>query len=164
MGFMPMYFANFDKVKRASKIFTEESAKMGRAIKPGQGQNIVRWVHICDTEAEYDQKLRDYELDIYKNFYGPFFPQFPTGEGDEMITNIKNSGIYVGGTAEQVRREWIKMYQELPAEYITLVFHYAQQPKEDCIKTIARFMTEVWPHLEYDAEQVSLAKRKTATA
>ena len=103
------------------------------------------------------RRLRDYELDIYKNFYGPFFPQFPTGEDDDLIQNIKKSGIYIGGTAEQVREEWLRMYREVPAEYITLVFHYAQQPKDDCIKTIARFMTEVWPYLEYDAEETALA-------
>jgi alkanesulfonate monooxygenase SsuD/methylene tetrahydromethanopterin reductase-like flavin-dependent oxidoreductase (luciferase family) len=159
MGFNPMYFAHFDKVKRASQIFMEESEKAGRFLKPGEKQNVVRWVHICDTEEEYNQKLRDYELDIYKNFYGPFFPQFPTGNvsDDEMIENIKKSGIYVGGTAAQVRDEWLKMYAELPCEYITLVFHYAQQPKDDCIKTIARFMTEVWPYLEYDASDLALA-------
>jgi alkanesulfonate monooxygenase SsuD/methylene tetrahydromethanopterin reductase-like flavin-dependent oxidoreductase (luciferase family) len=162
MGFMPMYFSNFEKVKRASQIFTEESVKMGRKVKPGQGQNIVRWIHICDSTEEYDQKLRDYEIDIYKNFYGPFFPQFPSGDGDAMIENIKKSGIYVGGTADQVRDEWIKMYEEMPAEYITLVFHYAQQPKEDCIRTIARFMTEVWPHLEYDRNETQ--KRTSAAA
>jgi hypothetical protein len=164
MGFMPMYFAHFDKVKRASQIFTEESAKFGRPVKPGQRQNIVRWVHICDSEAEYNRKLRDYELDIYKNFYGPFFPQFPSGEGDEMIENIKKSGIYVGGTVAHVRDEWVRMYQEMPSEYITLVFHYAQQPKEDCINTISRFMTEVWPHLEYDAGEAEVALKKTANA
>jgi alkanesulfonate monooxygenase SsuD/methylene tetrahydromethanopterin reductase-like flavin-dependent oxidoreductase (luciferase family) len=77
MGFMPLYFSNFETVKRHSQMFMTETAKAGRSAKPGQGQNIVRWVHICDSEEEYDRKLRDYEVDIYKNFYGAFFPQFP---------------------------------------------------------------------------------------
>lgn len=157
MGFMPLYFSNFDTIRRHSELYRHEAARHGRNVKPGEKQNIVRWVHICDSEAEYDQRLRDYEIDIYKNFYGPFFPQFPTGEDDEMIQNIKKSGVYIGGTADQVRDEWIRMYREVPAEYITLIFHYAQQPKEDCIKTIARFMTEVWPYLEYDEQDLAEA-------
>lgn len=152
MGFYPLHFTNFDKVMRGSEIYIEEAKKVGKNYRVGERQNIVRWVHICDSEEEYNRKLRDYDLDIYKNFYGPFFPQFPTGDvdDDEMIENIKKSGIYIGGTAEQVRQEWIDIYNKVPCEFITLIFHFAQQPKEDCINTISRFMTEVWPHLEYD--------------
>ncbi|PJG47374.1 hypothetical protein CAF53_03305 [Sphingobium sp. LB126] len=152
MGFYPLHFTAFDKVVRGNEIYIEEAKKVGKTYRTGERQNIVRWVHICESEQEYNRKLRDYDLDIYKNFYGPFFPQFPTGDvdDDEMIENIKKSGIYIGGTVDQVRNEWIDIYNKVPCEYITLIFHFAQQPKEDCINTISRFMTEVWPHLEYD--------------
>lgn len=49
---------------------------------------------------------------------------------------------------EQVRAEWERMFETVPSEYITLIFHYAQQPKEDVIAELERFMTQVWPHLE----------------
>nr|WP_255326032.1 LLM class flavin-dependent oxidoreductase [Sphingobium sp. 15-1] len=156
MGFYPLHFTSFDKVMRGNEIYIEEAKKVGKTYRTGERQNIVRWVHICESEEEYNRKLRDYDLDIYKNFYGPFFPQFPTGDvnDDEMIENIKKSGIYIGGTAEQVRQEWIDIYNKVPCEFITLIFHFAQQPKEDCINTISRFMTEIWPHLEYDDSAV----------
>ena len=147
-GFMPLYFSSFETVKRHASLYMTEAAKAGREVKSGQGQNIVRWVHICDSEEQYNRKLRDYEVDIYKNFYGAFFPQFPSDPDTDFVTNIKQSGIYIGGSAQQVRDEWIRMYKEVPAEYITLVCHFAQQPKDDCINTISRFMTEVWPYLE----------------
>jgi hypothetical protein len=103
----------------------------------------VRWVHICESEADYDRKLREYDVDIYKNFYAPFFPQFPFDPNTDFAQNIKESGMI-----ERVRQAWIDIYSELPAEYITLIFHYAQQPKGDVIATLLRFMTEVLPHLE----------------
>ncbi len=114
----------------------------------GKNQNIVRWLSIGKDEAEYNEKLRKYEVDIYKNFYSCFFPQFASDPNADWLENIKKSGIYTCGTIAQVREEWKKMYEEVPAEYITLIFHYAQQPKDDVIKTIEQFMTQVWPHLE----------------
>ncbi len=57
----------------------------GFNVQLGQNQNIVRWPHFADTAAGYDKKLREYDLDIYKNFYGPFFPQFPQGTEDELL-------------------------------------------------------------------------------
>jgi alkanesulfonate monooxygenase SsuD/methylene tetrahydromethanopterin reductase-like flavin-dependent oxidoreductase (luciferase family) len=147
-GFIPCYFSNFDKIREHSKIYVSQSATSGHPVRMGEKQNIVRWVHICDNEADYDRKLRDYDVDIYKNFYAPFFPQFPSDPNTEFAQNIKESGIYIGGTIEQVRQAWIDIYSEFPAEYITLIFHYAQQPKDDVIATLTRFMTEVVPYLE----------------
>ncbi|WP_327752244.1 LLM class flavin-dependent oxidoreductase (plasmid) [Sphingobium sp. SJ10-10] len=166
MGFYPLHFTSFDKVVRGNEIYIQEAKKVGKHYRTGERQNIVRWVHICESEEDYNRKLREYDLDIYKNFYGPFFPQFPTGDvdDDQMIENIKKSGIYIGGTVEQVREEWIDIYNKVPCEYITLIFHYAQQPKEDCINTISRFMTEVWPHLHYDDSVTQAQVKELAPA
>ena len=74
------------------------------------------------------------------------------------VQNIKDSGIYVGGTIEQVRSQWQKMYESVPAEYITLIFHYAQQPKSDVLATLERFMEEVVPHLDANEAPATLSK------
>jgi alkanesulfonate monooxygenase SsuD/methylene tetrahydromethanopterin reductase-like flavin-dependent oxidoreductase (luciferase family) len=156
-GFIPCYFSNFDKIRYHSKIYVEKSAAAGHPVRMGEKQNIVRWVHICKDEEDYNRKLRAYDLDIYKNFYAPFFPQFPSDPDSDFVENIKGSGIYMGGTVEEIRQQWLDIYAEFPAEYITLIFHYAQQPKEDVIEAIRLFMTEVVPYLEaaVPAEQVA---------
>ena len=71
--------------------------------------------------------LRRYDLDIYKNFYGPFFPQFPTDPNADFIQNMRESGIFTVGTAEEVRVEWRRMYDAVSCEHITLIYHFAQQ-------------------------------------
>ena len=38
--------------------------------------------------------------------------------------------------------------KQLPAEYITLIYHYAQTPKEEMIKQLKIFMEEVKPALD----------------
>jgi alkanesulfonate monooxygenase SsuD/methylene tetrahydromethanopterin reductase-like flavin-dependent oxidoreductase (luciferase family) len=147
-GFIPTYFSKFDGIVRQSQIYVEEAAKAGLNFRLGQRQNIVRWLHIGKTEAEYHEKLRKYDVDIYKNFYGPFFPQFPTDPDTDWVKNISESGIYTGGTLDQVRDEWKRIYEKVPAEYITLIFHYAQQPKDDVLEELETFMTKILPHLE----------------
>jgi len=119
----------------------------------GEKHNIVRWVHPCNTVSEYHDKLKKYDLDIYKNFYGPFFPQFPNDPNTDHVKNMTESGIFVGGTVDDVTREWVSMYKEVPAEYITLIFHYAQQPKDDVLRELELFMTKVLPELDFPGSE-----------
>lgn len=147
-GFVPTYFSKMDAIDHQSQLYCEVAKEAGLKVVRGQKQNVVRWIHICESEAEYNRKLEAYDVDIYKNFYGPFFPQFPTDPNTDWVENIKASGIYIGGTLAQVKAEWQAMYKKVPAEYITLIFHYAQQPKDDVIAEIELFMKHVWPTLE----------------
>jgi hypothetical protein len=147
-GFIPTYFSKFDSIRKQAQIYVEEAAKHGQRVALGHKQNIVRWPHIAGSMAEVDQMIRDYDIDIYKNFYGPFFPQFPTDPNTDFVQNIKDSGIYSVGTADQVRDEWRRLYDEVPCEYITLIYHFAQQPKDSVLKELELFMSKVLPHLE----------------
>lgn len=146
--FHPTYFTKFDSIKKMARIYADEAATHGDRVALGQRQNIVRWPHIGANTAECDQMIRDYDIDIYKNFYGPFFPQFPTDPNTDFVQNIKDSGIYTVGTADQVRDEWRRLYDEVPCEYITLIYHFAQQPKDSVLRELEQFMTKVVPHLE----------------
>jgi alkanesulfonate monooxygenase SsuD/methylene tetrahydromethanopterin reductase-like flavin-dependent oxidoreductase (luciferase family) len=146
--FHPTYFTKFDTIRQMAQLYVDEAARHGDRVALGQRQNIVRWPHIGASMAEVDQMIRDYDIDIYKNFYGPFFPQFPTDPNTDFVQNIKDSGIYTVGTADQVRDEWRRLYDQVPCEYITLIYHFAQQPKDSVIKELELFMTKVLPHLE----------------
>ena len=104
------------------------------------------------TSVNYLQPVLDYDIDIYKNFYGPFFPQFPTDPDTDFVENIRQSGIYTVGTVDAVRDQWRRIYDEVPCEYITLIYHFAQQPKDSVLRELELFMTKVVPHLEACAE------------
>ena len=47
-----------------------------------------------------------------------------------------------------MRAQWLELYEKVPAEYITLIFHYAQQPKDDVLRELETFMSKVVPGLE----------------
>ena len=146
--FNPTYFTKFDAIRKMAQLYVDEAAKHGDRVALGERQNIVRWPHIAGSIAECDQMIRDYDIDIYKNFYGPFFPQFPTDPETDFVQNIKESGIFTVGTPDQVRDEWKRLYDQVPCEYITLIYHFAQQPKDSVLKELELFMTKVLPHLD----------------
>ena len=52
-------------------------------------------------------------------------------------------------------REWQATYEKAPADYITLIYHWAQQPKDDMLAEFDRFVNKVVPELE--APEYSLA-------
>jgi alkanesulfonate monooxygenase SsuD/methylene tetrahydromethanopterin reductase-like flavin-dependent oxidoreductase (luciferase family) len=146
--FIPTYFSKFDAIREHAQLYVDEAARQGERVALGQRQNIVRWPHIASSMAECDRMVRDYDVDIYKNFYGPFFPQFPSDPNTDFVENIKESGIFSVGTPGQVRDEWKRLYDEVPCEYLTLIYHFAQQPKDSVLRDLELFMSEVWPCLE----------------
>ena len=147
-GFRPVYFTKLEKMEEFSHLYVKEANQAGHPFKLGERQCVCRWIHVADTEKEYDEKLRRYDLDIYQNFYVPFFPQFPSETtGLDWIQNIKDSGIFLGGTLEQLIEGWLETYKKVPSEFITLIWHYAQCPKEEVLHELEVFMTKVLPHL-----------------
>lgn len=147
-GFIPTYFSKFTNIAHQGKIYIEEGKKYGHDYKPGQLQNIVRYPHIGRDSADVRDRMQRYDVDIYKNFYTRFFPHFSTDSDTDWVQNALESDLYTVGTASEMRAQWEKMYESVPAEYITLIYHYAQQPKEEIIEEVEQFMTQVWPHLD----------------
>ena len=54
----------------------------------------------------------------------------------------------MAGTTSEIRDQFVAQWKHLPAEYVILIYHYAQQPKESVIKNIQLFMDEVKPALD----------------
>jgi hypothetical protein len=147
-GFIPTYFMPTAAVAEHSLLYVDAAANVGMERRHGELQNVVRWPHITPTAEEYDRRLRDYDLDIYKNFYGPFFPQFPNDPDTDHIANMKASNIFIGGTVSQSISEWQDLIDQVPTEFITLIWHYAQIPKDEVAEELTVFMEEVLPSLE----------------
>ena len=147
--FIPTYFMHTLSFVEMANLYVEEGRKHGVEYALGQNQNIVRWPHITKSRKEYVQRLLDYDLDIYKNFYGPFFPQFPnSADESEYLASMEKSGIFIGGTVEESIRQWKELFDQVPSEYITLIWHWAQVPKEVMMEELQLFMDKVLPELE----------------
>jgi hypothetical protein len=87
--------------------------------------------------------------------YGPFFSQLPTGDEATRIESIKSSGIFLGGLVDDCIREWQETYAKAPGEFITLIYHWAQQPADEMLEEFDMFVNKVVPELE--APEYSIA-------
>jgi alkanesulfonate monooxygenase SsuD/methylene tetrahydromethanopterin reductase-like flavin-dependent oxidoreductase (luciferase family) len=145
-GYTVVHFSKADVIAKYGQMYREEAAKHGHHFAFGERQNPVRFPHIAKSEEDYDRKLIQYDLDIYKNFYSPFFPQLPAEL--DWVKNMKESGLFLGGTLDQARSQFQHEFAKMPSEYLTLIWHYAQAPKDEVIWELEQFMQHIWPTLE----------------
>ena len=61
---------------------------------------------------------------------------------------MKASGLFVGGSLAEARDEWRRIYAVAPCEYVTVIWHWAQVPKDILLEELDLFMREIVPELE----------------
>lgn len=145
-GFIPVYFTGIQTAAPLSRRYADIAAAHGFNWRPGQNQCLVRWMQIGKTEEDAKDRVLRFDSDIFKNFYAAMGRRKLTK--DDLYENIMDSGLYVVGTVESVRKQLIDQWRQFPAEHICLIFHYAQMPKEDVIETLDLFMKHIKPALD----------------
>lgn len=146
-GFVPTYFSGIGKAGVFGQAYVEHAARAGRHYELGQNQALVRWVQIADTEAEAREAVARYDVEVYRNLYKPLTPMMPYDPADP-VQSVIDCGLWMVGDPAQVRDQFVKQWKELPAEYVVLIFHYAQQPKESVIRNLELFVEHVQPALD----------------
>lgn len=145
-GFVPTYFASIAAAGPLSERYRTVAAQHGHSFAPGQNQCLVRWIQIGKTEEDALEKIRAYDLDIWKNFYAAMGRR--KVEGNDLFGSLVNSGLFVFGTVDSVRAQLVEQWKVLPGEHIALVNHYAQMPKDAVIETIDIFQRQIKPALD----------------
>jgi alkanesulfonate monooxygenase SsuD/methylene tetrahydromethanopterin reductase-like flavin-dependent oxidoreductase (luciferase family) len=147
-GFRPVYFTPLKVLKEFSHMYVEEGKKAGIDYALGERQAIARWIHLGDKK-QFRQRIRDYDQEMYYHHYSTFFDSLPRSDNvEENVDSMIGSGIFLGGTVSELKDQWHKIYEDLPAEYITLIWHYAQCPKEVMMEELGVFLNEVLPELD----------------
>jgi alkanesulfonate monooxygenase SsuD/methylene tetrahydromethanopterin reductase-like flavin-dependent oxidoreductase (luciferase family) len=145
-AFIPTYFTNIQAAGPLADHYRKSAAQHGHAFGPGQNQCMVRWIQFGKTKEEALNRIKAYDLDIWKNFYAAMGRR--KVENDDYLGSLVNSGLFLFGTVEEVRNELINQWKVFPAEYITLINHYAQTPKEVVIEQLDIFQNQVKPALD----------------
>jgi alkanesulfonate monooxygenase SsuD/methylene tetrahydromethanopterin reductase-like flavin-dependent oxidoreductase (luciferase family) len=146
-GFVPTYFSGIGRAGPFGQAYLEHARRAGFDLAPGQNQALVRWLQIGETEAAAREAIAAYDLEMYRNLYKALTPRLPLDEADP-VQSILDCGLWMAGTVEQVRDAFVRQWEELPAEYVVLIFHYAQQPADSVIRTMERFMEHIKPALD----------------
>jgi len=116
----------------------------------------VRMPRIADTTEQARADVAAYDGMIFKHFYENFLPAAARAKAnvtpdtplEDLVDPMISTGLFVAGTASEVRDEFVSQWRHLPAEYVILIYHYAQQPKASVIANLEAFMREVKPALD----------------
>ena len=145
-GFIPTYFSKIERAAEFGSAYVEAAARGGKTYALGQNQALVRWGQIAETMDEARQAVADYDVDIFRDLYAGTTPM--TFDPANPVDSVINSGLWVVGTPEQVRDDYVRLWNQLPAEYVVLIYHYAQQPADSVIRQLELFMQHVKPSLD----------------
>ena len=90
-------------------------------------------------------------MEIFKNFISPFFPRThfrPPASPSGWVQTIKDSGMWIlGDDLDAQKRTLVREWEEVPAEYLMFIWHYAQQPKEQVVAEMETFVEQVYPEI-----------------
>jgi alkanesulfonate monooxygenase SsuD/methylene tetrahydromethanopterin reductase-like flavin-dependent oxidoreductase (luciferase family) len=146
-GIVPVYFTNLEGTIELAKHYVAHGEKAGRSYRLGERQCIVRWPHFADSPEEVRRVLAACDEEFYRNHYGAFFPALIEGATD-MVQRMIDTGLFPAGTVEEQVAYWQALLDKVPCEFLCLIWHYAQAPKQTVIDEIELFMTQVLPKLE----------------
>jgi alkanesulfonate monooxygenase SsuD/methylene tetrahydromethanopterin reductase-like flavin-dependent oxidoreductase (luciferase family) len=145
-GFIPTYFSKIERAAEFGRHYVDAAAAGGKTYALGQNQALVRWGHIADDEAAARQAVLDYDVDIFRDLYAGTTPM--RFDPSRPVESVMESGLWVTGTPDQVRDDYVRLWQQLPAEYVVLIYHFAQQPRDSVIRQMELFMEHVKPALD----------------
>jgi alkanesulfonate monooxygenase SsuD/methylene tetrahydromethanopterin reductase-like flavin-dependent oxidoreductase (luciferase family) len=143
-GFVVAHFSAPKRTVEFARIYKEQADAIGHPLPLGANQAPVRWPHVTSTPEAFDAALAAYDADIFENFYSKFFTHKMPRDSN-TIDNMKNSGLFVGGTVDEACRSFEAEWSEVPYEYSILIWHWAQQPTDDLMREMELMATKVYP-------------------
>ncbi len=146
-GFVPTYFSGIGRAGKFGQAYVDHARAGGRDFALGQNQALVRWMQIGDTAEDARRAIAEYDTEIYVNLYKALTPVMPLDPADP-VQSVIDCGLWMSGTVDDVRDQFVAQWQELPAEYVVLIFHYAQMPADAVVRNMELFMEHVKPALD----------------
>ncbi len=145
-GFIPAYFSKIERAAEYALAYVNAAAAAGRRYRLGQNQALVRWGHIAPSMEQARRNVEAWDVDIFRDLYAGTTPM--SFDPSNPVDSVLASGLWVIGTPEQVRDQYVEMWRRVPAEYVILIYHFAQQPMESVIENMSLFMEHVKPALD----------------
>jgi hypothetical protein len=77
--------------------------------------------------------------------------------GETLKERLTASGLLIGGTVDDVKRQVEAFLQELPIDYFVWLFHWGMIPREEALPMLELFATEIMPEFGMDASSLEAA-------
>jgi alkanesulfonate monooxygenase SsuD/methylene tetrahydromethanopterin reductase-like flavin-dependent oxidoreductase (luciferase family) len=145
-GFIPAYFSKIERAAEYGQAYVDAARLAGREYVYGQNQALVRWGNIAGSMEEARRNVEAWDVDIFRDLYGGTTPM--SFDEANPVDSVLASGLWMIGTPDQVRDQYVEEWRKLPAEYVIIIYHFAQQPVDAVIENMELFCEHVKPALD----------------
>lgn len=148
-------WGSLDGVENLARKYQEGAASRGREVPLGENIGLCRSFHFVDDKSELYEKVEKYEEPVWVGWYKQFGfmegTRLPGEEGpvprpdEHLADRLTKSGILVGGTVDDVKREVEQILNRIPVDYFVWLFHWGLIPRDEGLRQLETFATEIMP-------------------
>ncbi len=161
-------------LRQLMEIYLQGAATAGRNPAFGEGIGVCRTFYVypngtrsSEVEARIAESVRKYEEPVWRGWYEQFGfmegarlagEEGPVPGPDETLKErLTKSGLLIGGTVDDVKRQVESFLEELPIDYFVWLFHWGMIPPEEALPMLELFATEIMPEFGMDASALEAA-------
>jgi alkanesulfonate monooxygenase SsuD/methylene tetrahydromethanopterin reductase-like flavin-dependent oxidoreductase (luciferase family) len=153
---------SLDVLRQLMEIYMEGAASRGRSPRLGEGIGVCRTFYVYpngtpddEVRARIRRSVELYENPVWHGWYERFgFMEAARYDGEEgpvpkpgehLADRLINSGLLIGGTVDQVKRQVEGFLEKLPIEYFVWLYHWGMIPRDEALPMLELFGTEIMP-------------------
>lgn len=150
-----------ENLRSLMNVYREAALSRGREVPFGKGIGIVRTIHITENREQIYEWTEKYEDPVWNGWYGPFgfmeAARLPGEEGpvpkpgEHLADRLMNSGIMMAGTLDEVKRQMERTLEELPVDYLVLLFHWGLFGRDHGLRQLELIANELMPEFGMSA-------------
>jgi alkanesulfonate monooxygenase SsuD/methylene tetrahydromethanopterin reductase-like flavin-dependent oxidoreductase (luciferase family) len=166
-----------EKLRQLMEIYIEGANSRGRNPALGEGIGVCRTFYVFpngtpadEVRARIRRSVELYEKPVWNGWYQQFgFMEGARLDGEEgpvpkpgehLADRLIDSGLLIGGTVDDVKRQISGFLEKMPIDYFVWLFHWGMIPPEEGLPMLELFANEVMPAFDMDAS----ALRRSAPA
>jgi alkanesulfonate monooxygenase SsuD/methylene tetrahydromethanopterin reductase-like flavin-dependent oxidoreductase (luciferase family) len=151
-----------ERLRELLEIYVQGAESSGRHPRFGEGIGVCRTFYVFENGASQDEvaariraSVERYEQPVWRGWYEQFgFMEGArlAGEegpvpkpGEHLADRLINSGLLIGGTVDDVKRQVEAFLKEMPIDYFVWLLHWGMIPRDEGLRMLELFATEVMP-------------------
>jgi alkanesulfonate monooxygenase SsuD/methylene tetrahydromethanopterin reductase-like flavin-dependent oxidoreductase (luciferase family) len=161
-------------LRQLMEIYQQGAASRGRNPRFGEGIGVCRTFYVfpngtssSEVDARIAASVQKYEEPVWRGWYEQFGfmegarlagEEGPVPAPDETLKErLTKSGLLIGGTVDDVKRQVEAFLEDLPIDYFVWLFHWGMIPPEEALPMLELFATEIMPEFGMDASALEAA-------
>jgi alkanesulfonate monooxygenase SsuD/methylene tetrahydromethanopterin reductase-like flavin-dependent oxidoreductase (luciferase family) len=156
---------SLEKLRQLIEIYVAAAESRGRSPRFGEGIGVCRTFYVFpngtpenEVRARIRRSVELYEEPVWRGWYERFgfmeASRYDDEEGpvpkpgEHLADRLINSGLLIGGTVDDVKRQVEAFLTKLPIDYFVWLYHWGMIPRDEALSMLELFGTEIMPEFQ----------------